>query len=139
MARLIFLALVVAVVTFAIVSAEDVVSVEVLKTGKEGCRQAKNGDSLQMHYDGALADGTPFDSSYKRGQPLPFTLGSRQVIQGWEQGSVGMCVGEVRRLTIPPSLGYGSRGAGGVIPPDATLVFKTELVGITNAEAPEDL
>ena len=84
-----------------------------------------------MHYQGRLTDGTIFDDSQKRGAPFSFTLGSGQVIPGWEQGIAGMKIGEKRVLTIPPELGYGAAGAGGVIPPNATLVFDVELVAVT--------
>lgn len=79
---------------------------------------------------GTLEDGTEFDSSIGRGQPLTFTLGMGQVIKGWDQGLLGMCEGEKRRLVIPPELGYGKAGAGEKIPPDSTLIFETELVKI---------
>ncbi|GAA5937788.1 FKBP-type peptidyl-prolyl cis-trans isomerase [Sporobolomyces koalae] len=93
--------------------------------------QAK--DQLSMHYDGRLAStGKEFDSSRKRGQPFVFKVGAGQVIKGWDQGLLDMCPGEQRRLTIPPELGYGSRGAGGVIPGGATLVFDVELLEIKN-------
>ncbi|XP_034253532.1 peptidyl-prolyl cis-trans isomerase FKBP2 [Thrips palmi] len=92
--------------------------------------RAKNGDGLSVHYAGRLEDGTEFDSSYERGQPLSLTLGAGQVIKGWEQGLLGMCVGEKRKLVIPSHLGYGSNGAPPKIPGDATLIFEVELVGI---------
>ena len=79
---------------------------------------------------GTLTDGTKFDSSRDRGTPFEFTLGAGQVIKGWDQGLLGACVGEVRKLQIPPSLGYGDAGAGGLIPGGATLVFDTEVMGI---------
>ena len=89
---------------------------------------AENGMQVAVHYQGRLEDGTIFDDSHKRGEPISFTLGKGQVIKGWEQGIEGMAVGEKRTLTIPPELGYGEQGAGDVIPPNATLIFDVELV-----------
>ena len=91
---------------------------------------AQNGMHVSVHYQGRLTDGTIFDDSQKRGTPFSFTLGSGQVIPGWEQGIAGMKIGEKRVLTIPPELGYGVAGAGGVIPPNATLVFDVELLAV---------
>ncbi|XP_034255296.1 FK506-binding protein 2 isoform X2 [Thrips palmi] len=100
----------------------------------DGCSvKSKNGDSLTMHYTGTLADGTKFDSSHDRDQPFTFQLGVGQVIKGWDQGLTDMCVGEVRKLTIPPALAYGDRGAGNVIPGGATLTFNVELLNIGDA------
>ncbi|XP_018566457.1 FK506-binding protein 2 isoform X2 [Anoplophora glabripennis] len=97
----------------------------------EGCEnKSKNGDMLTMHYTGTLQDGTKFDSSLDRDQPFTFQLGVGQVIKGWDQGLLDMCVGEKRKLIIPPSLGYGDRGAGNVIPGGATLHFDVELINI---------
>ncbi|XP_037045966.1 peptidyl-prolyl cis-trans isomerase FKBP2 isoform X4 [Bradysia coprophila] len=97
----------------------------------EGCtNKSKNGDMLTMHYTGTLTDGTKFDSSLDRDQPFTFQIGSGQVIKGWDQGLLDMCVGEKRKLTIPPELGYGDRGAGNVIPAGATLIFEVELINI---------
>ena len=86
--------------------------------------KAELGMRVQVHYTGKLDDGTVFDSSVPRGEPFVFTLGQRQVIQGWEEGILGMLVGETRILTIPPALAYGSSGAGDIIPPNATLIFE---------------
>ena len=89
---------------------------------------AEKGMMVSVHYQGRLEDGTVFDDSHKRGEPISFTLGKGQVIKGWEQGIEGMVVGEKRVLTIPPELGYGANGAGDVIPPNATLIFDVELM-----------
>jgi FKBP-type peptidyl-prolyl cis-trans isomerase FkpA len=93
-------------------------------------RMPKTGDRVTVHYTGWLTDGTKFDSSVDRGQPFVFTIGRGQVIGGWDQGVATMKVGDKVRLTIPPELGYGARGAGGVIPPNATLIFDVELLGV---------
>jgi FKBP-type peptidyl-prolyl cis-trans isomerase FkpA len=99
--------------------------------------EAKVGQHIQVHYTGWLYDptadknrGRKFDSSKDRGQPFSFGLGQGQVIRGWDEGFQGMKVGGTRVLTIPPEMGYGARGAGGVIPPNATLVFEVELLGV---------
>ncbi len=93
---------------------------------------AKNGDTVSVLYAGKLQDGTEFDSSAKHGnEPIEFILGKQMVIKGWEEGILGMQVGEKRTLIIPPNLAYGEKGAGGgVIPPNATLTFDVELVGL---------
>ena len=96
--------------------------------------EAKNGKTISVHYVGTLENGKKFDSSVDRGQPFNFVLGSGQVIQGWEKGFVGMKVGGKRKLIIPPSLGYGSTGAGNMISPNATLIFEVELLGVSSGQ-----
>lgn len=93
-------------------------------------KQAEKGKKVSVHYQGALENGQVFDSSYKRKQPIDFQLGVGQVIEGWDEGIALLQVGDKARFVIPSYLGYGSRGAGGVIPPDATLVFDVELMDV---------
>src|SRR5262245_60021233 len=95
-----------------------------------GGNTATAGQKVSVHYTGWLTNGTKFDSCKDRGEPFVFPLGKGHVIRGWDEGVAGMKVGGKRKLTIPPTLGYGARGAGGVIPPNATLVFEVELLDV---------
>ena len=99
---------------------------EVVGTGDSPTK----GKSVKVHYTGRLTDGKKFDSSVDRGQPFVFSIGVGQVIKGWDEGVMSMKVGGKRQLIIPPELGYGARGAGGAIPPNAELIFDVELLGV---------
>jgi len=141
--QILFLAGVAAVVVALVIAAEDTKDAKKkgLQIGikkrvdPDQCKiKSKKGDSLQMHYTGKLEDGTEFDSSIPRGDPFTFTLGTGQVIKGWDQGLIGMCEGEKRKLVIPSDLGYGDRGSPPKIPGGATLIFEVELITITRRD-----
>ncbi len=103
----------------------------VIEEVKQGAgAEAASGTTVTVHYVGTLTDGKKFDSSRDRGQGFTFRLGAGQVIKGWDQGVAGMKIGQIRRLTIPPHLAYGDRGFPPVIPPNSTLVFEVELLGV---------
>lgn len=108
--------------------ADNELGIEELEVGNG--ETAESGQSVTVHYTGWLTDGSKFDSSLDRNSPFSFSLGKGMVIRGWDEGVAGMKVGGKRKLTIPPEMGYGERGAGGVIPPNATLIFEVELLGI---------
>ena len=108
---------------------ESGLGIEDIKVG-EGA-EAHAGQTVSVHYTGWLTDGRKFDSSKDRREPFMFRLGGQEVIAGWDEGVAGMKIGGTRKLTIPPNLGYGTRGAGGVIPPNATLLFEVELLGLS--------
>ncbi|MGP0591183.1 FKBP-type peptidyl-prolyl cis-trans isomerase [Nitrospira sp. T9] len=93
-------------------------------------REAHPGETAIVHYTGTLTDGKKFDSSKDRNSPFSFRLGAGQVIKGWDEGVEGMKIGGIRKLVIPPQLGYGSRGAGAAVPPNATLIFEVELLDL---------
>ncbi len=114
--------------TTAAAPAATELKIEDLKVGTGA--EATAGKKVKVHYTGWLTNGTKFDSSVDRGTPFEFSLGAGQVIQGWDKGVAGMKVGGKRKLTIPSDLGYGATGAGNVIPPNATLVFEVELLGV---------
>ncbi|MEM8862301.1 MAG: FKBP-type peptidyl-prolyl cis-trans isomerase [Chloroflexota bacterium] len=110
--------------------------IEYIEHEKGSGPAAEVGDTVAVHYVGTLMDGTEFDNSRKRGEPIKFPLGKGRVIQGWDQGISMMNVGGKATLIIPPELGYGARGAGGVIPPNATLKFEVELVDVEKPRKP---
>lgn len=109
---------------------EDVTELKITELKVGTGDEAKSGKMVSVHYRGTLTNGTEFDSSFKRKEPFPFQLGAGEVIRGWDEGVRGMKVGGKRKLVIPPDMGYGATGAGGVIPPNATLVFEVELLGV---------
>ncbi|CAO1627043.1 unnamed protein product [Sympodiomycopsis kandeliae] len=131
------LAAVVAVSSSAVLAKEPPTKLQIgVKHRPSECPiKSQSGDKLAMHYTGKLWNGEKFDSSLDRGQPFEFTLGTGQVIGGWDKGLLDMCEGEKRKLQIPPQDGYGDRGAGGKIPGGATLVFDVELLQVQGKRA----
>jgi FK506-binding protein 14 len=117
----------------------DEMKIEVHHKPEDCERLSKKHDMLSMHYKGTLEDGSEFDSSYSRNEPFKFQLGTGQVIRGWDQGLLDMCVGEKRTLTIPSHLAYGDEGAGEKIPPKATLKFEVECLKIEDGESPSNI
>jgi len=133
-----YISILVCLCVAAVVLGEEELKIE-YEFKPDGCDEAvksKEKDLLTMHYTGTLEEGTKFDSSRDRNQPFTFQIGVGQVIKGWDQGLLGMCVGEKRKLVIPPHLGYGDSGAGDVIPGGATLLFDVELISIGDAPPP---
>ncbi len=134
MKLLVLAAVLVIIPTFAIakekkkVTRPDGLVIEEQKIGTGA--EAKKGNTVTVHYTGWLTNGKKFDSSRDRMEPFMFRLGAGEVIKGWDEGVQGMKVGGKRKLTIPPAMGYGAQGAGGVIPPNATLVFEVELLKV---------
>ena len=114
--------------TLTAITDESGMGIDDIKIGEGD--EAQSGQNVTVHYTGWLTDGRKFDSSKDRHEPFQFNLGGREVIAGWDEGVAGMKIGGTRKLTIPSHLGYGPRGAGGVIPPNATLVFEVELLGL---------
>ncbi|KAK1356045.1 Peptidylprolyl isomerase [Heracleum sosnowskyi] len=119
---------------------KDVTELQIgVKFKPQSCEfKAHKGDKVGVHYRGKLTDGTVFDSSFERGDPIEFELGTGQVIKGWDQGLLGMCVGEKRKLKIPAKLGYGAQGSPPTIPGGATLIFDTELVSVNGKPSTGD-
>jgi len=127
--RFIALTFILLVSEFSSALANDEFIIETLQKGKGDLATANQ--QISVHYEGKLTDGTVFDASRPRMKPFSFTLGKGQVIKGWDLGVEGMAIGEIRRLTIPPELGYGAIGVRGVIPPNATLIFEVELLAVS--------
>ncbi|PVU95830.1 hypothetical protein BB559_002587 [Furculomyces boomerangus] len=123
----------------AIIASESGLKIDNISKPDDCSVLAKNGDTVHVHYSGKLeSNGKVFDSSYKRNTPLPFKLGSGRVIKGWEQGILGMCVGEERTLTIPHELAYGERGFPPIIPPKSTLIFDVKLMKIDSGSSKDE-
>ncbi|KAJ0957049.1 putative peptidylprolyl isomerase [Helianthus annuus] len=133
----IFILLLIAAATIVSAKSKDVTELQIgVKHKPASCDvQAHKGDKIKVHYRGKLTDDTVFDSSFERGTPFEFELGSGQVIKGWDQGLLGMCVGEKRKLKIPAKMGYGERGSPPKIPGGATLIFDTELIAVNGKGA----
>ncbi|CAL4079393.1 unnamed protein product, partial [Meganyctiphanes norvegica] len=125
-------------ITWSSLSEGQELRVEVLKRPIICTQLSSVGDTIKVDYTGRFPNGTIFDSSLPRGSPFEFRLGAGQVIKGWDRGLQNMCVGERRRLTVPPSLAYGNEGAGGIIPPGAILVFDVELISLPQKQVSKE-
>ncbi|KAF5446444.1 hypothetical protein F2P56_032072 [Juglans regia] len=125
--------------TLVSAKSKDVTELQIgVKHKPDSCDiQARKGDRIKVHYRGTLTDGTVFDSSFERDSPIEFELGTGQVIKGWDQGLLGACVGEKRKLKIPSKLGYGDQGSPPTIPGGATLIFETEVVAVNGKTSSE--
>ncbi|XP_045179257.1 uncharacterized protein LOC123538911 [Mercenaria mercenaria] len=139
MSNILFLSLLVAIAAVVVNCEDGELKVEVVHAVEKCDRKTKKHDLVTMHYAGFLENGTQFDSSLERNQPFQFQLGIGQVIKGWEDGLLDMCPGEKRKLTIPPNLAYGDKGAGDAIPAGATLVFEVELVHTADGPVPPNV
>ena len=135
-----FAAAIIILTAFSITNAQDTITttsgLKYIIIEKGTGEKAQNNKAVEVHYTGYLTDGKVFDSSRDRNEPIEFVLGNKQVIAGWDEGIALMSIGDKYRLIIPPELAYGKKGAGNVIPPDATLIFDTELISVSDPKVP---